>query len=60
MCLHCVYVGCYGREHKHLEEHAMATGHFMMLDIAHRTVLCLRCHDYVYDPGFERVARRER
>uniref|UniRef100_H2YZG3 Ubiquitin carboxyl-terminal hydrolase n=1 Tax=Ciona savignyi TaxID=51511 RepID=H2YZG3_CIOSA len=56
-CLHCIYFGCYERQHIH--KHARDSNHYLAMDLSFGQMYCFLCQDYVYDKEVEQYAQKE-
>lgn len=56
-CLHCIYFGCYEKQHMHA--HAEKNDHFLAMDLTFGQTYCFRCADYVYDKELDKIAKAE-
>ncbi|KTW27954.1 uncharacterized protein T551_02921 [Pneumocystis jirovecii RU7] len=53
LCLQCSHIGCWRR--KHSEIHAKTQNHIFAIDIFSGYLYCFSCHDFIYDPIFEKI-----
>ncbi|ORX47796.1 cysteine proteinase [Hesseltinella vesiculosa] len=59
ICLHCVYMGCWKKDH--MRQHLKAQNHTLAMDFDRLYLYCADCNDYVYDTEWmEEVVRSER